>query len=463
MTITPTDHAEAVTRAFRDGVTRPLDWRRAQLRALRTLLRENGQEIEAAVGADLGKPGVEALVTEISVVVSEIADALKHLDRWAAPRKGGVPALIRPARANLVPEPLGTVLIIAPWNYPLQLLLAPLVAALAAGNAAVLKPSELAPHTSAVMARLIPRYLDTRAVKVVEGAVAETTELLTYPWDHIFYTGNGAVGRIVLEAAAKHLTPVTLELGGKSPVYVDETADVDAVASWLAWGKFLNAGQTCVAPDYLLAPQTVVDALVPALEKAVQRLYGEDPHLSPDYGRIVNDRHLARITDLIGSASGRIAIGGISDAKDRYIAPTVITGASLEDAVMREEIFGPVLPVVNVDDRDEAVQIINDRDKPLALYVFSTDEETHRIFTGETSSGGLVVNALVLHLSAGELPFGGVGASGMGAYHGEEGFRTFSHTKSVLTKPAKAPSLPFSLALPPFTAAKSRVLRTLLR
>lgn len=267
-------------------------------------------------------------------------------------------------------------------NYPLQLLLAPLVAALAAGNAAVLKPSELAPHTSAVMARLIPRYLDTRAVKVVEGAVAETTELLTYPWDHIFYTGNGAVGRIVLEAAAKHLTPVTLELGGKSPVYVDETADVDAVASWLAWGKFLNAGQTCVAPDYLLAPQTVVDALVPALEKAVQRLYGEDPHLSPDYGRIVNDRHLARITDLIGSASGRIAIGGISDAKDRYIAPTVITGASLEDAVMREEIFGPVLPVVNVDDRDEAVQIINDRDKPLALYVFSTDEETHRIFTG---------------------------------------------------------------------------------
>lgn len=458
---TPLDHAAAVTASFRDGVTRPLDWRRSQLTALRTLLHDNGREIEDAVHADLGKSGVEALVTEISVVRTEIDDALKHLDRWAAPTKVGVPVLVRPGHARTVPEPLGTVLVIAPWNYPVQLLLAPLVGALAAGNAVVLKPSEMAPHTSAVLARLVPRYLDDRAVRLVEGAVAETTELLTFPWDHIFYTGNGAVGRIVLEAAAKHLTPVTLELGGKSPVFVDGTADIHAVASWLAWGKFLNAGQTCVAPDYVLAPPEVVDALVPALEDAVATLYGADPRTSPDYGRIVNDRHLRRIAGLIDPA--KVAVGGVVDAADRYIAPTVLTGVTPEDAVMGEEIFGPVLPVLTVSGREEAVRFITDRDKPLALYVFSTDEETHEVFTQRTSSGGLVVNAVVTHLAVGSLPFGGVGASGTGAYHGERGFQTFSHDKAVLTKPGKAPSGPFRLALPPFTPAKSRLLRRVLK
>lgn len=456
---TPLEHAAAVTAAYRDGVTRPLDWRRGQLTALRDLLHDNGREIEDAVRADLGKPGAEALVTEISAVLTEIRDALKHLDRWAAPRT--VPVLVRPGTARTVPEPLGTVLVVAPWNYPVNLLLAPLVGALAAGNAVVLKPSELAPRTSAVMARLVPRYLDTRAVRVVEGAVAETTELLTYPWDHIFYTGNGTVGRIVLEAAAKHLTPVTLELGGKSPVYVDGTADVTAVAAWLAWGKFLNAGQTCVAPDYVLAPASVVEALVPALEKAVASLYGTDPRTSPDYGRIVNDRHLRRVAGLIDPA--KVAFGGDTDPDDRYIAPTVLTGVTAQDAVMGEEIFGPVLPVLTVSGREEAVRFVTDRDKPLALYLFSTDRATHEVFTEQTSSGGLVVNAVVTHLAVGSLPFGGVGPSGMGAYHGERGFRTFSHDKAVLTKPARRPGLPFSLALPPFTRTKSRALRTLLR
>lgn len=456
-TLTPLEHAGVVTSTFDAGVTRPLDWRRAQLKGIATLLDHNGPEIEEAVHADLGKPGLEALIAEISSVQMEIKDALKNLNKWAKPQRVGLPAMVMPGKGDIVPEPLGTVLIIAPWNYPVNLLLAPLVGAVAAGNAVILKPSELAPHNSAVMAKLIPRYLDRRAIRLVEGAVEETTELLTYPWDHVFYTGNGTVGRIVMEAAAKNLTPVTLELGGKSPVYIDETADIDGVAAWLAWGKFLNAGQTCVAPDYLLASQEVADKLVPAIQEAVSRMYGADPQKSADYGRMVNDRHLQRVSGLLDS--GEVAFGGSVDPDDRFISPTVLTGVSLDDPVMQEEIFGPVLPVVTVADRDEAIDIINQRDKPLALYVFTEDAEAQNAFTSRTSSGGLVFNAVILHLVAGGLPFGGVGASGMGAYHGEHGFRTFSHEKSVLKKSGGAPSGAFKLAVPPFTTIKSRLMR----
>lgn len=459
--ITPLEHAAAVREAFRAGVTRPVEWRRGQLKAIAAMLAENSGEIEGAVRADLGKPGAEALVTEISAVQMEISDALKRLDKWMKPRTASLSAMTLPGKGQVVRDPLGTVLIIAPWNYPVNLLLAPLVGALAAGNAVILKPSEMAPHTSAVMAELFPRYLDRRAVRLVEGAVEETTQLLTYPWDHVFYTGNGAVGRIVMEAAAKHLTPVTLELGGKSPVFIDGTADIDAVASWLAWGKFLNAGQTCVAPDYVLAPPEVAAALVPALKAAVEKLYGADPQASDDFGRIINDRHLQRVTGLIDQR--KVAFGGVSDAADRYISPTVLTGVTLDDPVMQEEIFGPVLPVITVADRDEAVEIITGRDKPLALYVFSTDEATQEEFTTQTSSGGLVFNAVVLQLAVSTLPFGGVGASGMGGYHGEYGMRTFSHEKAVLRKSGKGPGGALKLAMPPFSPWKSRLLRRVLK
>lgn len=455
--ITPFGHAEAVKASFDQGITRPLEWRKQQLEALGRLLAERGTDIAAAVAADVGKPELESYLTEIASVRSEVKDALRQLRAWTRPRRAAVPPLLGLASGQIVRDPLGTVLIIAPWNYPVNLALMPLVGAIAAGNAVILKPSELAPQTSAALARFMPTYLDRRAVRVVEGGVEEVTELLSFAWDHIFYTGSGHVGRIVLEAAAKHLTPVTLELGGKSPVYIDETADLDGVASWLAWGKYLNAGQTCVAPDYVLTTPAIAQRLVPALRRAIGDMYGADPQRSPDFGRMVNDRQLQRVVGLLGA--GSIAIGGDSDPADRYLAPTVLTDVSLDDPVMQQEIFGPVLPIVTVSDQDEAISVITQRDKPLALYVFSTSAGTRDAFTTRTSSGSLVFNAVIMQLTAPQLPFGGVGASGMGAYHGERSITTFSHEKAVLRLNGTKPGKLLSWGMPPFTAAKTRMLR----
>lgn len=344
-----------------------------------------------------------------------------------------MPEVFRPAEARVVRDPLGVVLIIAPWNYPLQLALAPLVGALAAGNTAVLKPSELAPATSAAIARLLPRYLDPEAVAVVQGAVPETTALLEQRFDHIFYTGNGAVGRIVMAAAARHLTPVTLELGGKSPVVVEPGVDLAVTARRIAQGKFLNAGQTCVAPDYVLAIGASAKALESQLADAVRELYGEDPATAPEYGRIVNERHFDRLTALLDD--GRTVTGGTHDRASRYLAPTVLADVSPEAPVMQAEIFGPVLPVVAVPDLDAAIAFINERDKPLALYAFTESPQTKRRLTEETSSGALSFGLPVSHLAMPELPFGGVGESGMGRYHGEYSIETFSHTKAVVDKP----------------------------
>jgi aldehyde dehydrogenase (NAD+) len=310
-----------------------------------------------------------------------------------------------------------------------------MVGALASGNAVVAKPSELAPATSAALARLIPAYLDTDAVAVVEGGIPQTTALLAERFDHIFYTGNGTVGRIVMRAAAEHLTPVTLELGGKSPVFVDRGTDLDVVADRLARGKFLNAGQTCVAPDYVLTdPETAV-ALEAALVRAVEALYGTDPASSPEYGRIINERHFDRLCGLLGS--GRVAIGGTSDRDAKYIAPTVLADVDPKSPVMQEEIFGPILPIVTVSGLDEAIDFINERDKPLALYVFSESEQTRARIAAETSSGGLGHGLPLAHLTVSDLPFGGVGESGMGSYHGRWSIETFSHRKAVLAKPLR--------------------------
>lgn len=429
----PADVVARLRATFRTGRTKPVDWRTTQLRRLRTLLTEEGAALADALHEDLGKSAYEAYRTEIDFTIREIDHTLDHLDSWLRPEPAPVPAHLGEATAWTHYDPLGVVLVIAPWNYPAQLLLAPVVGALAAGNAVVAKPSELAPATSAALARLLPRYLDTDAVAVVTGGIPETTALLEERFDHIFYTGNGTVGRIVMTAAARHLTPVTLELGGKSPVFVDKGTDLAVVATRLAAGKFLNAGQTCVAPDYVLTDPETARALEPALARAVEELYGSDPAASGTYGRIVNERHFDRLSGLLGS--GRVVTGGGTDRATKYIAPTVLADVDPEAPVMREEIFGPVLPIVTVPGLDEAIGFINDRDKPLALYAFTESEETRRRLAAETSSGGLGFGLPLAHLTVSDLPFGGVGESGMGNYHGRYSIETFSHRKAVLEKP----------------------------
>ena len=437
---TPEQPADIVARlraTFGTGRTKPLEWRTCQLRRLREMLTEHGADVAAALHADLGKSSTEAHRTEIDFTVREIDHTLEHLESWLRPEPAPVPARLGDdARAWTQYDPLGVVLVIAPWNYPVQLLLTPLLGALAAGNAVVAKPSELAPATSAVLARLLPRYLDTEAVAVVEGGIPETTALLAERFDHIFYTGNGTVGRVVMRAAAEHLTPVTLELGGKSPAFVDRDTDLEVVAGRLAAGKFLNAGQTCVAPDYVLTDPETARALEPALIRAVESIYGADPAASGEYGRIVNERHFDRLSGLLGS--GRVVTGGESDRATKYIAPTVLADVDPGSPVMQEEIFGPILPIVTVPGLDEAIAYVTGRDKPLALYVFTESDTTRQRFAAETSSGGLGYGLPLAHLTVSDLPFGGVGESGLGNYHGRYSIETFSHRKAILEKPLSA-------------------------
>lgn len=441
--------------AFDSGITRPLAWRREQLRALRRMLVECAPEFDLALNEDLGKPPAEARLTETGFLVGEIDHTLRHLKRWLAPRHAGVPLILQPASARVMMEPLGVVLVIAPWNYPLQLALAPLIGALAAGNAALIKPSELALSTSVLLARLVPQYLDTRAVAVVEGAVEETTALLEQRFDHIFYTGNGRVGRVVMAAAAKNLTPVTLELGGKSPVWIDDSVDIEAAARRIAWAKFMNCGQTCVAPDYVLATSAVAEKLSPALAHAIVELYGADPWSSHDYGRIINARHFQRLATLLDE--GRVVAGGQTDATQRYIAPTVLDYVAPDAFVMRDEIFGPILPIVRVPGLDAAIAHIRKGDKPLALYAFTNDADARERIENETSSGAICFNTAIVHLGAPDLPFGGVGESGMGAYHGRLSVETFSHRKPVLKKPLWPDTL--RSIMPPYGKAAERVIR----
>ena len=439
--------------AFASGRTRPREWRVATLRRLRELVVTHEDRLLAALAADFGKPRFEAWGTEIGFVLSDIDHTLAHLDNWMAPEKVMTPVAFKPGRSTIVPEPLGVVCVIAPWNYPVQLLILPMVAAIAAGNATVGKPSELAPAASDALQALFAD-LDEPAVRVVLGGVAETTELLAQRFDHIVYTGNSRVARIVMRAAAEHLTPVTLELGGKSPAIVSRHANIEVAARRIAWGKYVNAGQTCIAPDYVLVERQVHDELVAAIGKHIESFYGADPQASPDYTRIVNDAHFHRIEKLLHN--GTVAHGGTADADTRYIAPTVLTGITRDDPVMGEEIFGPVLPVIAVDSLDEAISFVNADDKPLALYSFSEhDADNDRVLAGATS-GGACVNGTLMHISNPNLPFGGVGESGMGAYHGKIGFDTMSHRRGVLARSTKIDP---SLMYPPYTAKKEKLVK----
>jgi aldehyde dehydrogenase (NAD+) len=444
---------------FTSGSTRPLQWRRRQLEALRTMLVDREGEFLRAVSTDLGKGPVEGWLTELRAVTSEIEDILGNLERWASPDRVGVRALLRPAKARIVPEPLGVVLVISPWNYPVHLLLLPMAYALAAGNAVVGKPSEVSAATSAALARWVPEYLDGDAVTIVQGDAQVVTSLLEQRWDHIFYTGNGTVGRIVMEAASKHLTPVTLELGGKSPVIVDKSANIPVTAKRIMWGKLMNAGQTCVAPDYVLVDRAVEGELVEAMVAAIESFYGVDPKFSPDYARIVNERHWDRLMGLLErKKSAEIAAGGTGDRSQRYVAPTILRGVSWDEPVMGEEIFGPILPVLPVDGVDEAIDAVNAGDKPLALYVFAEEQRVIDDVVARTSSGGVGANITIMQLAVSGLPFGGVGPSGMGAYHGKTGFDTFTHRKAFLQRPTR---LDPPVTYPPYNRLKQRLIRKL--
>jgi aldehyde dehydrogenase (NAD+) len=429
--------AEVVGRlraTFNTGVTRPLDWRVDQLQRLRALLVENEQELLDALWADLRKNAAEAKMQEIDFTVADIDEALANLENWLEPRPVEVPAHFGPTTtAYTTYDPLGVVLVIAPWNFPLHLLIDPIIGALAAGNTVVAKPSEISVHTSAVASRLLRQYFDADVLTVVEGGAEETTDLLAQRFDQIFYTGNGTVGRIVMAAAAKNLTPVTLELGGKSPVFVAPDADVDETAKRLVGAKFGNAGQQCIAPDYVLADPATAAALVPALRAAVDAQFGTTPQTAADFGRIINERHFDRLTRLLDS--GRAAVGGQHDRDDLFIAPTVLTDVDPASPVMQEEIFGPILAVVEVEDLDAAIAFINERDKPLALYAFTESEATKSRLVNETSSGGVAWGQPVMQLLMTGLPFGGVGESGMGRYHGRYSLETFSHLKAVADVP----------------------------
>ncbi|HEY9802504.1 MAG TPA: aldehyde dehydrogenase [Leptolyngbyaceae cyanobacterium] len=414
---------------FSIGQTKNVDFRLEQLKKLQQLITENEKPITQALKADLNKSEFEANLSEL-IVVQEINSAIKNVKRWAKPKKTNVPLKLFSYSGKIYPEPLGVVLIISPWNYPFSLIISPLVGAIAAGNCAIIKPSELAPHTSSLVAELIPKYFQSEYIAVVEGGVETSQELLAQKFDHIFFTGGTAIGKIVMEAAAKHLTPVTLELGGKSPCIVDTDINLEHTARRIIWGKFLNAGQTCIAPDYLLVNQNIKKDLIAAIQKTIKEFYGDNPAQSPDYSRIINHRHFERLTKFLNN--GKIIVGGETNYEEKYIAPTILDEVALSDTVMQEEIFGPILPVIEYTDIKDAIALINSQPKPLALYLFTQNQNLQKRILQETSSGGVCINDTMMQYGVSSLPFGGVGDSGIGSYHGKASFDTFSHYKSVL-------------------------------
>lgn len=436
---------------FETGQTRPLAFRRAQLQRLQQLIVDNEAQILEALHADLRKPQFEAYVAEIYVVLEEIKHTLKCLSAWMRPQRVKVALLQQPGQAMRVPEPLGIVLIISPWNYPFQLLLLPLVGAIAAGNCAVLKPSEVASATATLVADLIKRYFDPQVVCAITGGIDTSQHLLAQRFDHIFFTGGTAIGKVVMSAAAQHLTPVTLELGGKSPCLVDREVDVATAARRIVWGKFTNAGQTCIAPDYLLVDRAIQAPLLAAMQVCLREFYGDDPAQSPDYARIINDYHFRRLTALLQDAS--IVVGGQTQAADRYIAPTILAPVSPDAPVMQEEIFGPILPVLTYDRLEAAIAFVNDRPKPLALYCFSRNKNYIQQVLTQTSAGGVCVNDILLHNLVPDLGFGGVGPSGIGRYHGKASFETFSNWKGVLQRPFW---LDLPLRYPPYSGTLAK-------
>jgi len=427
-----TELVGSLRKSFREGKMKSYEARIKLLKQLHLMLQENEQEIYDALHQDLHKCKVEANLMEVLQVRIPIGEAIGQLHNWMKPEKKSGDLLNRMNTCEIRKDPLGVVLVIGAWNYPVQLCLLPIVGAIAAGNCVILKPSEVSPTIAGVLEKLIHKYLDKDCIHVVNGGIPETTALLKQRFDHILYTGSANVGKIVMTAAAKHLTPVTLELGGKCPAIVDKTCDFSTITQRIVWGKFCNAGQTCLAVDYILCPKDCQQDLVESLTSAIKKFYGENPQKSDSYGRIVNKRHFERVCKLINSS--KVVYGNVTDADDLYISPTIMTNITADDTVMGEEIFGPLLPIVTVDSIDEAIEFVNEREKALALYVFSNDYKTTEKVANSTSSGGMCVNDALVHASVPSLPFGGVGESGMGAYHGQKNFDTFTHHKSYMWK-----------------------------
>jgi aldehyde dehydrogenase (NAD+) len=418
---------------FNSGGTRSVTFRKERLRNLKEAIKAHENDIYEALAKDLGKGTMESFYTEVAYCLNEIEFTLRHLDRWVRPKKAFVPLAYFPSSAGVYPEPLGVALIMAPWNYPFELVISALVGAVSAGDCAIIKPSSLAAETAMILEKILAEAFEPEHVSVMRISSKETGALLKEKFDMIFYTGSTRVGRIVMKAAAENLTPVVLELGGKSPCIVDASADLEVAAARIAWGKFMNSGQTCVAPDYVVAHSSVKTDLIKMFKKKLREFYGENPRLSVDYSRIIDKSHFDRLVSLLGSG-GDIAVGGEYNADDLYIAPTVMDNVTWESKIMEDEIFGPILPVLEYETLNEIIGKIKERPKPLALYIFSEYEYVSEKILRNLSSGGACVNHTLLHLMPNGLPFGGVGESGMGAYHGKASFDVFSHHRSIFRK-----------------------------
>jgi aldehyde dehydrogenase (NAD+) len=453
------DVAKTVARlrkTFATGRTRSLEWRKEQLRALNRLMVENETQIADALDKDLGRSPFEAWLADVASTSGEASYAAKSVGKWAKRRHYRLEMSQLPGRGWVEYEPYGTVLIIGAWNFPFALTLGPAVGAIAAGNTVLLKPSEVAPASSALMAELVPRYLDNDAIAVIEGDGDVSQELIAQGFDHLLFTGGTEIGRKVYEGAASHLTPVTLELGGKSPVIVSADADIKVAAKRIAWTKLINSGQICIAPDYVLVEAPVRDKLLEEIQKAVAGFEAEN---TTGGKRIVNERHFNRLTAALAATKGTVAIGGGSDASSLSIQPTVVVDPAVDEPLMTDEIFGPILPLVTVQNLDEAIQFVNARPKPLAAYLFTKTKSVRERVIKEVPAGGMVINHLLFHFATHKLPFGGVGPSGLGAYHGKFGFEEFSHRKSVLSKPTR-PDIA-SFIYPPYTEKAWKLARRL--
>ncbi|XP_043490904.1 aldehyde dehydrogenase, dimeric NADP-preferring isoform X3 [Polistes fuscatus] len=433
MTANYADIVQSMRDTYFSGKTRPLTWRIKQLRQMIRMMEECTPKFLSALATDLGRSKFESTILEINFTIQDVKHAIYNIKDWAAVEKPAKAMVNILDGVEIQKDPYGVVLIIGAWNYPVQLVLAPLIGAIAAGNCVIIKPSEIAQATANLLAEIIPKYLDTECYRVIIGGVAETTELLKQRFDYIFYTGSTNVGKIVREASNKYLTPVTLELGGKSPVYIDNSADICIAAKRILWGKFINVGQTCIAPDYVLCSKEVQNKFLEEARKILKEWYGDNPKESTDFCRIINENHLQRLKNYL-SGNGKVAIGGDYDLAEKYISPTVLIDVRPTDPVMQDEIFGPILPIINVDNAYEAIRFINSRDAPLVLYIFSKDKGVQNLIINQTNSGSVCVNDTLSQYCVDTLPFGGVGNSGMGAYHGKYSFDTFVHKKGCLIK-----------------------------
>lgn len=445
---------------FNTNVTKDINFRIKQLKALKKGLKKHEKQISIALNKDLGKHKNEAYITEIGFIYGSISYMIKNLKNWAKPEKKHTPIYLLPAKSYVVSEPYGTVLILGAYNYPVQLLIEPLIGAISAGNTAVIKMPEMAVHTSRAIRKMIEDTFEKCYVMCVEGNLETNNALINAKFDYMFFTGSSTVGKIVMGAAAKNLVPITLELGGKSPVIVDKSANLKEAARRIIWGKTLNAGQTCVAPDYVLVEELVERKLIVQMEKALKKYYGKDIEKSNAFGRIVNKKHFDRITNLIEKEKDNIVFGGNSNEESRYIEPTIMRIDSFDVPIMQEEIFGPLLPIIKYNDLDTAIKKVKELPKPLALYLFTKRKKTQKKVINQISSGNACINDTIMHIANNRLPFGGVGGSGIGSYHGKQSFITFSHKKGILKKSARFNN---TLIYPPHSKTKLRIVKYFLK